>query len=333
MIMKRFIKILGIACLVLVNGIKAQDFHLSMYDAGPLFLNPAMTGMVDAPWRLHAQYRNQWKAVAFKPYNTAILSLDAPVGKWGFGGQLSEMRAGIGGYNVFQALGSLAYNVALDKKRFHQLALGLQGGITQKSIEYNIYTFDSQYTPTNGGYFDKNLTNNEKLSSRSIYTPQLNAGFLYYFGKQQSRVNPFLGYSVFNLMEPKETFFGFDNKLPMRHYAHTGIRVNITELFYVLPKALVMMQTNAIEQTYALDMGYYLSRDQVYLLAGVTYRNQDAGVIYIGARRNNYIAKVGYDINTSSLKDASKSRGAFELSFTYMGKKKKADVIRNCPRL
>jgi type IX secretion system PorP/SprF family membrane protein len=304
-----------------------------MYDAGPLFLNPAMTGMVDAPWRVHAQYRNQWKAVAYKPYNTALISIDAPVGKWGFGGQITEMRAGVGGYNVFQALGSVAYNVALDKNRFHQLALGLQGGVTQKSIEFNIYTFDSQYTTTNGGGFDKNLSNNENLNNRNILLPQFNAGAMYYFGKQQSRLNPFLGYSVFNLMEPKETFFGFNNKLPMRHYINAGMRINISELFYILPKALVMLQTNALEQTYGLDMGYYLKNEQLYLLGGLTYRNQDAGVVYIGARLSNYIAKIGYDVNTSSLKDASHQRGAFEISFTYMARKKKADVIRNCPRL
>lgn len=331
--MMRKIKISLLACCVMLGAIRAQDFHLSMYDAGPLFLNPAMTGMVDAPWRLHGQYRNQWKAVAFKPYNTAVLSLDAPVGKWGFGGQISEMRAGIGGFNVFSALGSIAYNVSLDKNRFHQLAMGLQAGITQKSIEYNLYTFDSQYTPTNGGSFDKNLSTNEKLSNRSFIIPQVNAGLLYFYGKQQSRVNPFVGYSLFNATQPNETFWGMDNKLPMRHYMHAGVRINITELFYVLPKTLVMMQTNALEQTYACDLGYYLAHDNVYLLAGMTYRNLDAGCIYVGARRNNYIAKIGYDINTSSLKDASKSRGAIEVSFTYMAKKKKADVIRNCPRL
>lgn len=304
-----------------------------MYDAGPLFLNPAMTGMVDAPWRVHAQYRNQWKAVAFKPYNTALISFDMPVGKWGFGGQVTEMRAGVGGYNVFQAVGSGAYNVAIDKKKFHQLAMGVQAGLTQKSVEYNIYTFDSQYTPTNGGYFDKSLSTNENLASRSYILPQVNAGLLYYYSKQQSRVNPFIGYSVFNLTQPKETFFAGSNTLPMRHYINAGIRINVTELFYIIPKALVMVQKNAYEQTYGLDLGYFMSHDQVYLLGGVTYRNMDAGVIYVGARKNNYIAKIGYDVNTSSLKDASHQRGAFEISFTYMAKKKKPDVIRNCPRL
>jgi len=331
--MKKFFKIFVILFCVLFSTVKAQDFHLSMYDAAPLFLNPAMTGMVDAPWRVHAQYRNQWKAVAFKPYNTALISFDAPVGKWGFGGQITEMRSGIGGYNVFQAVGSAAYAVDIDKKRFHHLAMGLQGGLTQKSVEYNIYTFDSQYTTSNGGFFDKSLASNENLVSKSIYLPQVNVGLMYYFTKQQSRANPFVGYSAFNLLQPKETFYGFSNSLPMRHYVNAGVRINLTELFYVIPKALVMVQGNAYEQTYAVDFGYYMKHDQIYLLTGATYRSMDAGVIYIGARKNNYIAKIGYDINTSSLKDASHQRGAFEISFTYMPSKKKADVIRNCPRL
>jgi hypothetical protein len=87
MLAMKKIKLFGIlmlfVSLVLANS-TAQDFHLSMYDAGPLFLNPALTGVVDAKWRLHAQYRNQWKSVAFKPYNTALISIDAPVKKLGF---------------------------------------------------------------------------------------------------------------------------------------------------------------------------------------------------------------------------------------------------------
>jgi hypothetical protein len=50
------------------------------------------------------------------------------------------MRAGIGNYNVLQAMGSLAYTVSVDKKKFHNLSLGVQGGITQKSIEYKLHS-------------------------------------------------------------------------------------------------------------------------------------------------------------------------------------------------
>ena len=132
--------------IIIAGPSKAQDFHLSLYDAAPLFLNPAMTGVIDAKYRIHAQYRNQWNSVAYKPYNTALISADMPKGKWGFGIQIIEMRAGIGNYNVFQGMLSASYTVPLDKKKFHHLAFGLQGGIMQKSVEYKLYTFDNQFT-------------------------------------------------------------------------------------------------------------------------------------------------------------------------------------------
>jgi len=314
--------------------LRAQDFHLSMYDAAPVFLNPALTGVVDADWRLHAQYRNQWNAVTFKPYNTALLSFDIPKGKWGFGGQITEMRAGVGNYNVLQGVVSTAYSVPLDKSKNNHLALGVQAGLTHKRVEYALYTFDNQYVNTNGGYFDKSIASGENFSTQSLLIPQVNAGFMYFNSKQQSRINPFVGYSAFNLTNPEETFFGHNNKLPIRHYIQGGIRININELFYVLPKALLMIQTNASEQTYACDLGYFMKNDEIWLLAGATYRYKDAAVLYIGMRKDNYIAKIGYDANTSNLRTSSNYRGAFEISFTYLHKKNvKSKEVRHCPRL
>src|SRR6185369_15701385 len=104
--MKNYKKHIIVFCVFAITLVKAQDFHLSMYDAAPLFLNPAMTGLVEGKMRAHAQYRNQWNSVAYKPFTTALISFDMPKGKWGFGGQVSNMRAGIGNYNVFQLLGS-----------------------------------------------------------------------------------------------------------------------------------------------------------------------------------------------------------------------------------
>jgi type IX secretion system PorP/SprF family membrane protein len=322
-----------IIAIVFTGKSRAQDFHLSLYDAAPLFLNPAMTGVIDAKYRVHAQYRNQWTSVAYKPYNTALISADMPKGKWGFGIQIIEMRAGIGNYNVFQGMLSTSYTAPLDKRKFHHLSFGLQGGITQKQVEYKLYTWDSQYSPTNGGSFDTGLPTNEKFTRQSQILPQLNAGILYFMSKQQSRINPFFGVSAFNLTQPKETFFDQANKLPMRIYGHAGVRINISELLYVLPKVLIMSQGTAFEQTYALDAGYYFKNDKFFLLAGFTYRAQDASIVYAGARKDNYIFKLGYDFNTSTLKTASKTRGAFELSFTYLAGKKNLKEVRNCPRL
>jgi type IX secretion system PorP/SprF family membrane protein len=313
--------------------IKSQDFHLSLYDSGPLFLNPAMTGLIDSKLRVHAQYRNQWSSVAFKPFTTALISGDMARGKWGYGMQIINMRAGIGNYNAFQALFSTAYSVPVDKQKFHGLSFGLQAGITQKSIREDKYTFDSQYTTLDGGSFNQGIDNEENISRISQILPQLNAGFLYYYSKQQALLNPFLGVSGFNLTKPKETFFDQNNHLPIRVNIHTGVRVNITETFYVLPKILIMSQGKAFEQTYAVDAGYYLQNGATWLIGGFVFRAKDASIVSLGVKKLDYTLKLGYDFNTSTLKTATKTRGAFEISFTYLMGKDKIQKIKHCPRI
>ena len=84
---------------------------------------------------------------------------------------------------------------------------------------------------------------------------------------------------------------------------------------------------------YSVDAGYFFKNEEFYLLGGYTFRYKDASVIYIGARKINYIAKIAYDANTSSLKDVSKYKGGFEISFTYLAKPTKSKEVRHCPRL
>ncbi|MBL4704069.1 MAG: PorP/SprF family type IX secretion system membrane protein, partial [Flavobacteriales bacterium] len=279
---------------------KSQDFHLSMYDAAPMFLNPAMTGLFDGDWRIHTHYRTQWKSVNFKPYNTALISIDAPYKKWGFGGQIINSRAGYGNYNALQGLFSLAYSSPIDANKNHNISFGTQFGLTQKSVEYQLHSFNNQYTSQNGGGFNTSLPSGEDFLSQSIMVPDVNAGLMYYYARQQSVVNPFVGFSAFNLLRPTESFFFGDNRLPMRFYLHAGTRVNITETFYLIPKVLWMQQEQFNELTLAVDAGIYLKGSELYLLTGATYRNEDALVFYLGAKKANYIAKIGYDINTSS---------------------------------
>lgn len=323
-----------IAVFVLSLSTRAQDGHLSMYDAAPLFLNPALTGVVDADFRLHAQYRTQWKSVNFKPYTSYLLSFDMPFKKWGFGIQLKEFRAGKGNYNSFQGLLSAAYNTAIDKRKNHMLTFGVQAGAVQKSIEYPLLSFNNQYSYANGGYFDETIAAGENFDARTIYIPSVNAGFMYYYAKQNSRLNPFIGISAFNLVHAKESFEGLDNRLPLRFYAHVGTRINITEVFYLIPKILFMQQDKFSEQTFALDAGYYLKNSGLYILGGVIYRNKDAAVITIGGKLDRFTLKLAYDINVSTLSTASTGRGGFEVSLTYIHKKRESENFEKiCPRL
>ena len=344
--MKKFLIVLF--AFTISNGAKAQDAHLSLYDAAPLFLNPAMTGVFEGDWRIHGQYRTQWKSVNFKPYQTGLISFDMPLKKWGIGAQITNHRAGIGNFNALQATGSVAYTTSIDKGKKHNISFGVQGGVTQKTIEYQLLSYDNQYTTNNGGEFDMTIDSQEDFAGQSLLVPVVNAGFLYFFAKQQSRLNPFIGASAFNLTEPQETFLDNDNRLPMRIYGHVGTRINITELFYLIPKVLVMTQEEYWEQTYAVDAGYYLKGADLYLLAGGFFRtvgwptslqsefdkiSEDAFVLSVGAKMENITAKVGYDVNISSLSTASSGRGGFEVSLTYVNQKKKPKTEKICPRL
>lgn len=342
--MKRFIIYF---ILFTSSTLRAQDAHLSLYDAAPLSLNPAMTGVFEGNWRVHGQYRTQWKSVNFKPYQSALISFDMPLKKWGFGAQISNFRAGIGNFNALQGLVSAAYTTAIDKRKNHHFSFGVQGGVIQKSLEYQLLSYNNQYTTDNGGEFDTNIDALENFEGQSLYTEALNAGFLYFNAKQEARLNPFFGFSVFNLTEPQETFNNSSNRLPMRFYAHVGTRINFSELFYVLPKVLLMKQQDYWEQTYAVDLGYYLKGSDLYLTAGGLFRtvgwpgnssvasviSSDAMLLTVGAKMEDIVLKVGYDINVSSLSTASNGRGGFEVSLTYIHRKKDMKNEKICPRL
>ena len=94
-----------------------------------------------------------------------------------------------------------------------------------------------------------------------------------------------------------------------------------------------MRQENFSELTIAGDVGLFMKKAEFFLLGGLTYRNMDAFIFSVGARKDNYIAKIAYDINFSSLAPASTGRGGFELSFTYMHRKKDSQTVKICPRL
>ena len=311
----------------------AQDFQLSQYDAPPLFLNPAMTGMFDGQYRAHVHYRTQWAAVASKPFTTAGVSFDMPIKKFGVGAQVLNYSAGAGRYNVTSALLSVGYDLVFDEDNNHHLALGMQGGMIQKSINTAGLTFANQYTGVNGGAFAQGTSSGENFSSTSFSMEDINAGFLYYYAKESSRYNPFFGFSVFHLTQPTESFFGTTNKLASRQYFHGGVKINVNEKIQFLPKFLYMTQNNVSSTTTSLLMHYFLKQTDTYLIFGLTQRSNDANIVEFGLKKGCYLARISYDVNTSALKTTTASRGGLEISLTYTARRSKPNPLANCPRL
>jgi type IX secretion system PorP/SprF family membrane protein len=316
-----------------VTGSFAQDFHLSQYDAAALNFNPAMTGMFKGQIRVHGHYRNQWSALATKPFVTGLLSVDAPVGKFALGAQVANFRAGTGNYNVFSFLGSLSYDIKMSKNNAHHLVLGVQGGLFQKSVDYSKLTWGLQYSPFNGGSFDQTLSPGEPLAGNTILKGDLNAGLLYYYGKETALLNPFIGGSVFHINQPAETFFSQDNRLPIRWIGHAGVKVNVSERIQLTPKAFYMGEKNARELTYGIDIHYFLRDSDSYIIFSPVMRDKDAAIATLGLKSGKFIYRVSYDINTSTLQPTTSGKGGFELSVTFINKKVNPNPIKTCPRL
>lgn len=341
--------LLPISLLVLSGGmIKAQDFHLSQYDAAPLNLNPSMTGLFEGYYRVHAHYRTQWQAIAQNPFQTFAASFDMPLDKWGLGGQVMDYRAGAGNYNVFSFLLSGSYDFALDKeKNHHHISTGLQLGFIQKSIQFSKLVWDNQYTYANGGGFDNTIPHNEPYGDNGLVMPDLNAGFVYFYSNDKSRLNPFVGFSAAHLTQPNESFYSQKNKLPIRWEIHAGSRVSINQKLQLQPKFYIKRQVNDREFTVSMLANYYMKDYDAFLIFGPTFRisgpltpktnyydsEKDAAIIELGLKMGPFVYRISYDINTSTLQPYTDNRGGFEISVTYIGRRGKPETIDNCPRL
>lgn len=320
---------------MVITPVLSQDFHLSQYDAAPINFNPAMTGLFKGNLRIHGHYRTQWSAIATKPYQTGIISADMPLKnkKLSLGIQIANFRAGTGNYNVFSPQLSAAYDFKLDKNNNHHLSFGASLNAYQKSVDMNKLTFGDQFSPLNGGGFNTSLPNNENTSTNSYFIFGANAGLIYYYGKESSRINPFVGVSFRHLNQPKESFFSQDNKLPMHMWFHGGCKVNINERISFLPKAILMNQKKARELTTTFLVHYYLKKSDAYLIFGPTYRNKDAAIVEGGLKYGKFTYLLSYDINTSSLKSVTNNRGGLELSVTWINRKLDPNPVKTCPRM
>lgn len=332
--MRKVVLLITIAIALSLKGFLAQDLHLSQYDAAPLNLNPAMTGMFEGYYRVHAHYRTQWSAVSTKPYLTTGLSFDMPVKKISLGAQVMNHRSGAGDFNVFSFLLSGAYDMAFDAQKHHRLSVGVQGGFIQTSVNIAKLTFSNQFIPTGtGGTFDTNIPSGESASSANSLIPDLNAGIMYYYANANSRINPFIGASFFHLTEPDQSVvLNGASQLPFRMNIHGGAKVNVSERIQLVPKILYMDQLNNKELTMSVIGHYYLKAYDAFLYFGPTFRNKDAAIFEGGLKYGKFTYGVSYDVNTSSLTPNTNGRGGLEFSVTYVPKVQKP-TIPICPRL
>jgi type IX secretion system PorP/SprF family membrane protein len=335
--MRGFLKlsVVAVATLFTVGKASAQiDPHFSQYYVYPSWLNPALTGAFDGDHRVAGIYRSQWGNIT-SPFSTPGFALDFNGNKsLNYGVSVLQQSAGDGGYNYTTAYANVAYTgLRFGAMGYQRLVFGMQAGLIQRRFNPSKLSWGDQWNPITG-YNPSNPTA-EFLSRNAASSFDAGAGLLYYDAQPGKKTNWYGGFSVAHLTMPEDKFSATGKeKLPMRFTWHAGARIVVSETFSITPNALYVRQRSASE-TMLGAYGQIKANQETDVLVGLNYRLKDAVSPYVGFNYKNATLGISYDITTSDLSKLVRGANSFEISLSFIGKKKvktpETEFI--CPRL
>ncbi len=317
---------------------RAQDPHFSQFFSSPLTLNPALTGKFDGTIRVAGNYRNQWPALG-NVYTTYTASVDFKIMKnhipetdtWGVG--ILALKDQAGGNiltNNYLAV-STSYHKSLDEDGFQQIGIGFQGTYGQKRLDNSKLYFEDMLTPFGFTGVTQEVFYNQNLDVNYF---DMNAGILY-SGSSTGDDNYYIGASMYHINRPKESFMGADWSIGTRTTIHAGGYFPIADNVTLHTSGIFQVQNKATETVIgaaaaaAIDQAS-INPSNVYF--GAWYRFKDAIIPYVGLEFAGLRIGASYDINTSSLRSASQSRGGMEFSLIYVKKPSEGGKGIPCPK-
>jgi type IX secretion system PorP/SprF family membrane protein len=332
--MKKTLLLVSLIASVITT--QAQDPHFSQFFASPLTLNPAFTGKFDGEWRLAANHRDQWPSIP-KAYVTTTASFDVGILKsripkgdvFGIGvSGLSDQSADAALKLNYGSL-SLSYHKALDEEGYNTIGAGFQATYSSAILDKNKLTFEDQLTQN--GF--TNPTQEQFTNGTSQNYTDINAGVLY-SGSSNGVNNYYLGLSLYHINKPNLSFIDKTWNLASRLSFHGGGSFPLNDNLMVNASAIYQMQNKASEVVFGAALSALLNGDEtnptnVYF--GSWMRLNDAIIPYVGIEINGLRIGASYDVNTSSLKSATASRGGSEFSLIYIKRKGEVKGIP-CPK-
>ncbi len=306
--------------------VNAQDPHFSQFFSSPLTLNPAFTGKFDGTVRISGNYRNQWPAFS-NVYTTSTLSVDFDILKdklpdydrWGIGIIALTDKAG-GGVLTSNYIGlSTSYQKALDEDGFKQIGIGFQGSYGQKRLDNSKLYFEDQLTPYGFTGVTQEVFNSENLNVNYL---DVNAGLLFSASTDETN-NFYIGASMYHINRPHQSFLGASWNIAPRTTISAGGYFPISDILTLHTSAIFQYQANATETVIGGALAAPIdpnSENPSNVYAGLWYRLDDALIPYIGMEFSGMRLGFSYDVNVSSLKAASQSRGGMEISLIYVKK-------------
>ena len=312
-----------------LTGAVAQDPNFSQFFVSPLTLNPALTGKFNGDFRIAGNYRDQWPAIS-KAFITSTASFDFPIlrGKiseldtWGIGilAMTDKTANGILSTNLISV--TTAYHKGLDEDGLHQIGIGFQGTYNTKKLDGTKLNFEDELDQFGGWTIPSGEPVNNETLNMSYF--DVSAGVLYN-GSTDGFNNFYFGVSAYHLNKPQEYFTNVYYTLYPRYTFHGGGSIPLgdaTKSIYL--SSLFSTQYGANNFVLGGALGIALNDDPENpsnFFAGIWTRVNnvnDAIIPYLGLEFNGFRIGASYDVNISSLKTASESRGGMEISLIFI---------------
>jgi type IX secretion system PorP/SprF family membrane protein len=319
-----FLLLLGSLC------VHAQQPVFSQYYVAGLYLNPAQAGL-QKDLTISSSYRSQWKSVDL-PFKTFQVSCIYPIVRSGIrgkqmGGLALSFLSDVAGPNkefVTQAVHATgAYNFQLNRKGNNILVMAMQGGLFQSTINVGDARWSQQFVDGTTDVY-------QNFATRTFY-PVVNMGMAWRFERAsytKRMFGTFHGFSVSNLNKPDQSLFTASAApVPLLIQANGGFIFSLTNEIDFCPTYVVKSQNHLLQTntgayaSYRLLSGRSGGKDTKVIL-GAWYRMRDSFIVTTGLQTPHFAFGFSYDNNVSALSRYLGNAGAFEISATYVVKKK-----------
>lgn len=325
----------------------SQDKHFSQFYASPMVLNPALTGAFDGKYRVSAIYRDQWRQVLDNPITTFAVASDlrlrAPSKKvtedaFGLGLMFFTDKVSVVDFSTTQIAVSMAYHKSLGSSNTQFLTLGVQGGLTQRNVNYGSLNFHDQFDGVNG----YTMGTGEELPENNFSYSDLNVG-LNYMAQVGREGRIFAGVGMHHATQPRVSFYGNTGeggRLYRKLSAQLAANIPLDRENNVgfLPRFLIARQGPHTEintgTNFRIAVGQYGSTALHVGSWGRFVRNNDGPgfdsvVALVGLEFSNVLIGLSYDLNLRAIQ-AKQRQGAFEISVAYLGEYENEEVL--CPK-
>ncbi len=333
--------------LVFASVVAAQDKHFTQFYASPLTLNPALTGTFEGKYRVGTIYRDQWRKVLDNPIKTFSFGADLrfPIGKKkvtedaiGLGLMFFNDKVSVVDFSTTQIAVSLAYHKSLGVNNRQFLSFGIQGGLTQRNVNYGSLDFQDEFNGTTG----YTGTTREDLPNNNFSFADYNLG-LNYTAQVGREGRIFIGTALHHFLSPKVSFYDIPadgGKLFKKASAQIAANLPLSSRSKVciMPRFLVAIQGPHMEMNAGTNFRFGLGQygttalhlgSWVRPVKNLDGMGLDAVVALMGIEFNNVLLGVSYDLNIKALA-AKQRQAAFEISIGYLGNYENEDIL--CPK-